>query len=85
MYYVEITDTFGGESNYSWVKYFMVKAKSYTQAITKVAKETGWRFRKSADFGDQCNYKGKGACVIAFVSEADEMCIEQMRGNAKYL
>ena len=45
-YIVEITDTFGGEANYCWVKRFAVKAKTIQGAMTALAKyqgDKGWR------------------------------------------
>lgn len=71
-YIIEITDTFAGEANYSWVKRFIVKASSIQGAITKLAKhqgDAGWRFK----YGDNMTskYKLTGACVCAFV---DYLC-----------
>jgi hypothetical protein len=71
-YVIEITDTFAGEANYSWVKRFIVKASSIQGAITKLAKyqgDTGWRLQ----YGDNMNakYNLTGACVCAFV---DYLC-----------
>jgi len=34
-YEVEMTDTFGGDANYSWVKREVIEADSHKQAITK--------------------------------------------------
>ena len=70
-YHVEVTDTFGGEPNYCWVKSFIVSASSPQGAITKVAKETGYRFRKDWDYGDFVRYNAQGACVCASVEYFD--------------
>lgn len=56
---IYITDTFGGELNYSWVTKFKVKANTERGAVCKVAKETGLNFRN--DFAEI--YKAKQACV----------------------
>ncbi len=40
-YFVEMTDTFGGEANYSWCNRFLVKANTARGAISKVTRETG--------------------------------------------
>ena len=66
-YLVEVTDTFGGEANYAWVKRFKVNAATPRGAIVKVSKETGFTFRKDWDSGDTVGYKGD--CVAAFVSD----------------
>ena len=39
-YFVELTDTFGGEANYCWAKRYKVAASSFNGAIRKVAKDT---------------------------------------------
>lgn len=40
-YFIEQTDTFGGEANYSWVRRYIVLAKTERGAMRKVA--TGWK------------------------------------------
>ena len=70
-YNIEITDTFGGESNYSWVKRFTVESNTMLGAIHKLGALycTGWRL----SYGDSelsC-YKLPGACVICFISIAE--------------
>ena len=43
-YFVELTDTFGGEANYCWAKRYKVAASSFNGAIRKVAKDTPLQF-----------------------------------------
>ena len=71
-FFVELTDTFGGEANYSWVKRYKVTASSFNGAIRKVAKDTYYRFRKEYDTGDMVKYNVIGVC--AFVEEYNELC-----------
>jgi len=78
-FYVEITDTFGGEANYSWVKRFIVKARTFQGAISKVSKETGYSFKCVMATGDMNRYDAKGNCICAFVEYADEFNIQQPR------
>ena len=42
LYFVEETDTFGGEANYSYVNRYIVKASTERGALRKVA-SNGWR------------------------------------------
>ena len=70
MFFVEMTDTFRGEANYSWVNRFMVKAKTKRGAIGKVTRETGYHARIDWDNGDSARYNVQGACICYFVSEA---------------
>jgi hypothetical protein len=53
------------------VNRFKVKASSFTGAIRKVAKETGYsgRIRKDWDSGCQARYNVQGACICFFVND----------------
>ena len=44
LYFVEETDTFGGEANYGYVNRYIVKASTERDALRKVASK-GWRQR----------------------------------------
>ena len=68
IFYVEVTDTYGEDANYSWVKRFKVSASSELGAIRKVSSETGLNFRKEWDTGDLVRYDAKHCAVCAFVS-----------------
>jgi hypothetical protein len=68
IYYVEVTDTYGGEANYSWVKRFKVHASSIQGAIRKVSTTLGMYSRKAYDTGDMIRYDFKGVAICAFVS-----------------
>lgn len=70
-YTVEMTDTFGDEANYSWVKRFTVSAKSVLGAIRKVTKETGLPARKDYDAGDCVRYNVPNACICYFVTQEE--------------
>ena len=65
---IEVTDTYGGEANYSWVKRYTYKASSFLGAIQQMAREHGGGWRKSYDAGDFARYNLHGACVAAFIS-----------------
>ncbi len=45
LYYVEITDTFGGEANYSWVTRHVIRAKSERGAINALSRRSGINWR----------------------------------------
>lgn len=84
-YFVELTDTFGGEANYSWVKRAYVAeppdsvpwaSRAYRSRLTRAAKAavglTGERGRmEEYSCGDFAFYP-YGACVVMFV-RWDEM------------
>lgn len=81
MYAIEVTDTFGGESNYSWVRRGKVDLKDNMtrqqerRAVIKAVREVaGW----STDIRVDCNSYGegyeirpRGLCQVAFVTWTD--------------
>lgn len=71
-YFVEMTDTFGGEANYCWVHRFIVSASSPRGAMRKVSRETGFAVRNVG-----CDrWDAVGACVCYFVEWIDAADIE---------
>lgn len=75
MYYVEMTDTYGGELNYSWVKRYIVKAETLKACMRKISMETGYNARYQWRMGDEdAMYKVQGACIgysVRYLSESD--------------
>jgi len=68
---IEVTDTYGGEANYCWVRRFTVQAKSFRGAIQALSNQYGGHWRLDYSTGDSARYNQKGACVCAFVNYAD--------------
>ena len=44
-YFAEITDTFGGDANYSWVTRHKIRAASIRGALIRLNKDSGLGFR----------------------------------------
>ena len=63
-FYFEMTDTFGNELNYSWIKRFEVSAKSLRGALQKLSHETGFNFRFNGNV-----YRARRACVAVYELE----------------
>ena len=75
-YFIELTDTFSGEANYSWVKRFLVKAETMRGAMRKVSRETGYPARKAFGDSDSARFNVPSACVcfnVEWVDNADEL------------
>lgn len=71
----EVTDTYGGEANYSWVKRGVVECKegedySNLAAIRRVKKAIGWNgIRcKVDDYGDAITLYPVGMCQVCFIT-----------------
>lgn len=69
---IEVTDTFGGEANYSWVRRYTCKAKSLRGAIQWLARNHGAGWIKDCDTGDMARYNLSGACICAFVTYSED-------------
>jgi hypothetical protein len=70
-YQVELTDTFGGEANYAWVRRAEIESpKGTRRSLMRAAKAavgiTGSR-GTVADFGDSLDFRPYGACLVMFV------------------
>ena len=67
-YFVEVTDTFGGEANYSWVTRHKVRAKSKRGALIRVNRDSGLGFHSVG-----CDrYDSKSGATCAFIEPWDE-------------
>ena len=65
----EITDTYAGEANYTWVRHYTIQANTMRGAVQKLAREHGSGWRKEYDAGDVTRYNLQGACICMFVEE----------------
>lgn len=71
----EVTDTFGGEANYAWVKRGVIKCKegenySDLAAIRRVKKAIRWNGVrcKVENGGDDITLRPIGGCQVCFIS-----------------
>lgn len=67
-YFVKITDTYGGEANYSWVTRYLVSANSELGAIQRIARKYGAGWRREYDG----RYNLSGACICLFINFVTE-------------
>ena len=69
IYFVEVTDTYGGEANYCWVRRFKVHANTERGAMRKVSNRLSYAggVAKDYDTGDMSRWVWRKACVCAFV------------------
>ena len=71
-FYVQVTDTFGGEANYSWVTRHKVRASSERGAIVRINRHSGLGFRRTGDYEDCLRFDSRSGATCAFVSEWDD-------------
>lgn len=68
-FFIEMTDIYGGEANYCWVKRFTVEAKNYKGAMQKFARHVGAGWKINLDSGEMKRYDNGGVCI--FIEEYD--------------
>ena len=78
-YQVEVTDTFGGEANYSWVRRYVIEGstgfgtKAERKLVRDAKKVAGWTGLRcdTQSHGDQITLRPRQACWIMFISYID--------------
>jgi len=76
-YFIEMTDTFGGEANYCWVNRFIVSASTPRGAMRRVCTRTGDKVR---DVG--CDrWDSRTACICYFVERIDYERVKELQDN----
>jgi len=70
-YYIEVTDTFGGECNYCWIRRYAVKATTERGAMRVVGSHEGFYLRN-----DGIKWNVIGATIAAYV--VDEVMPEEV-------
>ena len=75
LYYIEVTDTYGGEANYAWVTRHIIKAKSMRGAVQRFSRMSGMSWHCVGDYGDQMRYDSKSGATCYFINgiDADEL------------
>ena len=76
-YFIEVTDTFGGEANYCWVNRFLVSASSPRGAMRRVCTRTGDSVRSVG--GDR--WDSTRGCVCYFVEWVDPAEMQTLKDN----
>ena len=67
LFFIEITDTFGGEANYSWVTRHIIRAKSERGAVCALSRRSGISWRAVG-----CErYDSKSGATCAFIRGYD--------------
>jgi hypothetical protein len=71
LFFIECTDTFGGEANYSWVTRHIIRASTALGAAHKFGRASGYTWRKDYDSGDMARYNSKSGATCYFLSAYD--------------
>ena len=66
-FYFHLTDTYGGETNYCWVRRYFVDAYTLHGALCIVSRELGYNFNRYSPYV----YHAKNACVALLQEQQD--------------
>ena len=84
-YFVEMTDTFGGDANYCWVNRFIVSASSPRGAIRRVTARTGDRVQCVDRYNESQTWDSRDACIRYFVEWIDDARIAELQDNYSHI
>ena len=70
---IEVTDTFGHEANYSWVRRYVMDlpdSLSDYAIVRRVKKEIGWSGSRcvTTNYGDTIELRPMGVCQVCYVT-----------------
>lgn len=71
LYFIEVTDTYGGEANYTWVTRHVIRASSDRGAVNKFSRMSGLSWHKNYECGDFARYDSQSGATCYFLSAYD--------------
>ena len=71
IFFVEMTDVFGGDANYSWCSRFKIKATTPRGAMRKLGRETGLYWKMVQNYDDCERWDSKSGATCAFIYDFD--------------
>jgi hypothetical protein len=71
-FFVEVTDTFGDEANYSWVTRHKITASSERGAMRKVGRYSGLSWHCVDKYSDSQRWDSESGATCAFIELFDE-------------
>ena len=80
-YFIEMTDTFGGEANYCWVNRFIVSASSHRGAMRRVCARTGDMVRCEDRYNEPQTWDSVIGCIRYFVEWIDDEQVKELQDN----
>ena len=72
LYYIAVTDTYGGEANYSWITRHIIKAKSMRGAVQRFSRMSGMSWHCVDDMGDSKRFDSRSGATCYFINGIDD-------------
>lgn len=71
LYFIEVTDTFGGEANYSWVTRHVIKANTTRGACNRFGRLSGMKWHCVNDYADERRMDSLSGATCYFIQDYD--------------
>lgn len=68
LYYIEVTDTYGGEANYSWVTRHIIKAKSMRGAVQRFSRISGMSWHCVDAYCEPKRFDSRSGATCYFIN-----------------
>jgi hypothetical protein len=75
LFFIEVTDTFGGEANYSWVTRHVIQARTQRGAINRFSRMSGMNWHAVG----RDRYDSKSGATCFFIETYDAECHKELR------
>jgi hypothetical protein len=70
----ELTDTFGGEANYAWVRRGTIKASTPSGAIRAAKRALGLTGKHTSEkYSDLVSIRFGSACIVLFLTPSESL------------
>ena len=71
LYYIEVTDTYGGEANFSWVTRHIIKAKTLLGAVQRFSKLSGMSWHCVDSYCEPKRFDSRSGATCYFIQGID--------------
>lgn len=78
-FYIEVTDVYGGEDNYSWATRHIIKAKTMRGAVNRFSRMSGISWRCVGGHDGQRRYDSRSGATCFFIEPFSEENTEGFR------
>ena len=73
LFFIEVTDTYGGEANYSWVTRHVIRASTMRGAVNKFGRLSGMQWHKEYGDVDCARYDSKSGATCYYIRHYDDL------------
>lgn len=70
-WFIEVTDTFGGEANYSWVTRHVINADTMRAAVNRFSRQSGMHWHCTDKYAEDKRYDSASGATCYFISPLD--------------